>query len=166
MSFSSRAFRDALGCFATGVTVVTCQTPAGPVGITVNSFTSVSLEPPLVSWCLDREATVFDAFSACSHFAVNVLEETQRHLSVRFAAPAENGFDGLAWDEWETGAPILHGVLASFDCRVEARHEAGDHVLLIGRVLRLSSRATGSPLIYLRGRYRGVSASDGVAGPD
>jgi len=147
-------FRRALGCFATGVCIATCRDGAGrPVGITVNSFTSVSLDPPLVLFCLDRGADSFEAFTRAGSFAITVLEEGQRPLSDLFARKGADRFTGLPVDQWQTGAPIIPGGLAAFDCARHAVHDGGDHVILVGRVLQLGWQAEGRPLLYVRGRY-------------
>jgi len=152
-----RAFRNALGCFATGVTVVTTVTDAGePVGLTANSFSSVSLDPPLVLFCLGRNSQNFEAITAAGRFAVNVLAEEQRDLSVRFSTAIGDRWDGVAWETWETGAPILSGCLASLDCETEAVHDGGDHVIMVGRVKRLASVSEGKPLLYFMGNYATV----------
>lgn len=154
-AFSSRAFRDALGRFATGVTVVTTRDPDGrPVGLTVNSFASVSLEPPLVSFCLDREAFSYPAFAESRSFAVNVLSAGQVDLSRTFAqASLADKFAAIATAEGATGCPLLPGALAQIECEIEMRHAAGDHVILIGRVVALEVAEDGLPLLYYRGRY-------------
>jgi flavin reductase (DIM6/NTAB) family NADH-FMN oxidoreductase RutF len=157
MNFDRRAFRNALGCFATGVTVVTTVTDAGdPVGLTANSFSSVSLDPPLVLFCLDRASQNLDAFRVSGRFAVNVLGDDQRDLSVRFSTTIGDRWDGVAWERWETGAPVLNGCLATLDCETEAIHEGGDHVIIVGRVKRLASVVDGKPLLYFRGDYATV----------
>ena len=157
MKFDRRAFRNALGCFATGVTVVTTVADNGdPVGLTANSFSSVSLDPPLVLFCLGRSSNNLDAFIASGRFAVNVLGDDQRDLSVRFSTTIEDRWDGVAWETWETGAPVLRGCLATLDCETEAVHEGGDHVIIVGRVKRLSSVPEGKPLLYFRGNYATV----------
>ncbi|UEM05432.1 flavin reductase family protein [Skermanella rosea] len=157
MSFDRRAFRNALGCFATGITVITTANDAGEAfGLTANSFSSVSLDPPLVLFCLARSSNALDAFTASGRFAVNVLAETQRDLSVRFSTAIGDRWDGVEWEAWETGAPILKGCLASLDCTTEAVHDGGDHVILVGRVKRLSSLADGKPLLYYKGDYARV----------
>lgn len=154
MTFTQRAFRDALGCFATGIAVVTTVDAAGaPVGVTINSFSSVSLDPPLVLFSLGRRAQSFEAFIGAGRFAVNVLSAEQQELSVRFSRLGSDKFADLAYETWETGCPILDGCLANLDCVTEAMHDGGDHVILVGRVLRLDSRRTGAPLLYFRGRY-------------
>ncbi|MCP1336095.1 flavin reductase family protein [Futiania mangrovi] len=154
MTFDAMDFRRALGCFATGVTVITARSAGGtPVGITANSFSSVSLEPPLVLWCLDKGSERFARFDAADHFAVNVLGAHQQDLSSAFASYEHDAFPETPVETWETGAPILTDTLASLDCRIETRVDAGDHVVYIGRVLRLETRGDTPPLLYFRGRY-------------
>ncbi|QJE72832.1 flavin reductase family protein [Aerophototrophica crusticola] len=155
MSIDPRAFRDAMGCFATGICVATAPVPGGrPVAVTVNSFSSVSLEPPLVLFCLDKDSDRLAAFTAAQAFALTVLADAQQDLSMRFARPPFDGlWDGVATESWDTGAPILAGGLAAMDCALHAVHEGGDHLILVGRVLRLESRADGRPLLYFRGQY-------------
>jgi flavin reductase (DIM6/NTAB) family NADH-FMN oxidoreductase RutF len=158
MSFDRRAFRNALGCFATGITVITTATDAGETfGLTANSFSSVSLDPPLVLFCLGKSSNNLDVFTSSGRFAVNVLAEGQRDLSVRFSTAFGDRWEGLAWETWETGAPILAGCLASMDCATEAVHDAGDHVIMVGRVRRLASVAEGKPLLYYKGDYAGIT---------
>ena len=148
-----RPHKDAFSRYPTGVTVVSCAPPdQPPLAITVNSFTSVSLDPTLVLWCLDKESSVFPAYEAADNYAVSILAHDQAEASNRFATPGQHGFrDGEA-EVLETGAPLLLGRLAGFDCKVAARHDAGDHVILVGRVVRFDSRA-GRPLIYAARQY-------------
>jgi len=158
MSIDPSAFRAVLGRYATGVTVVTTRGADNrPSGLTVNSFTSVSLDPPLVLFCLDRAAGSGPAFAASDCFAVNILAAGQTQVSARFADPVASRFvnDGIM--VWETGAPILVDALAALDCRVHARHDGGDHVVLVGRVLRAEVIRDAPPLVYWRGDYRGLS---------
>ena len=155
MSFDTDDFRRALGCYPTGVAVVTALGPDGArLAVTVSSFTSVSLAPPLVSFCLDRASVWFEAFQAAGHFAVNVLREDQAHLSDDFARIEGGSWQGLDTVTWQTGCPILKDALAAFECRVHARHGAGDHVILVGEVLGIASDGDGAPLAFFRGRYR------------
>lgn len=154
--FDPRAFRDALGCFATGVCVVTCRAADGtPLGVTVNSFSSVSLEPPLVLFSLDRAGSCCADFVTAPSFAVNVLSERQIELSRTFAQ-SNGGFAGIAFEEWDTGSPILPDCLSSLECDAHAAHDGGDHIILVGRVRRLSCVEDGQPLLYFRGRYSGL----------
>ena len=148
-------FRAVLGRFATGVTVVTTRSPEGdPVGLTVNSFTSVSLEPPLILFCLDLEAGSLPAFEAASSFAVNILGAGQEAVSNRFADPLAARFTDSEVTGFSTGAPILSEALAALDCTVHARHEGGDHVILVGKVEHLAVLDDADPLVYWRGTYR------------
>ena len=145
--------RRDLGSFVTGVTIVTTRTTAGePVGLTVNSFNTVSLVPPLVLWSLSLRAASYDAFAQASHFAVNVLAADQRALSDRFAKTGGEKFTGLAWREGIAGLPILEGTAASFMCRYTARHPGGDHIIFVGEVLAHESSGR-PPLVYAGGRY-------------
>jgi flavin reductase (DIM6/NTAB) family NADH-FMN oxidoreductase RutF len=161
MSFTSRELRDALGRFATGITVVTCEgvrAAAGRgVGLTVNSFSSVSLDPPLILWCLDRKCDRFDHFAEADAFAVNVLPNEGFSLSQRFAAKDDFHLDDMAPETWESGAPVLPGMLANFDCVREAVHEAGDHIIIVGRVLAMAKRDAGEPILYFASRYRSLA---------
>ena len=152
--FSERELRDALGRFATGVTVVTTTTPRGPLGITANSFASVSLMPPLVLWSPARKSRRFPAFEAASHFAVHVLSAGQQALAERFARSGD-GFADLDFRSGHGGAPLLEGCAARFECRHEARYDGGDHLIVVGLVLRLV-QADLPPLLYYRGRYCGL----------
>jgi flavin reductase (DIM6/NTAB) family NADH-FMN oxidoreductase RutF len=156
--FDARRLRDAFGCFGTGVTVVTAFDVAGaPVGLTANSFTSVSLDPPLLLFCLDRRSRRAAVFQAAGAFAVNVLHAGQEALSTRFARGA-TADDHLADIEWEAseGAPVLRDAMAVFACAKEAEHDGGDHLIVVGRVLRLDFRPEQDPLLYFQGRYRSV----------
>ncbi len=152
--FDLRELRRALGQFATGVTVVTTRTEDGRrVGVTANSFTSLSLDPPLVLWCLDRAAPSLPAFEAASHFAINVLSAGQHFLSRQFATPAEDKFAGVACEDGSGGVPMLTGVLARFVCRNMRHVEAGDHLIVIGEVEHFET-FEGEPLVFHSGSYR------------
>lgn len=149
----SLAFRRALGNFLTGVTVVTTVDVHGrPRGITANSFTSVSLEPPLVLACIARSAESFDSFVKCGGFTVNILSEDQQSLSQLFASKSPDKFDDVRWFLGDNGAPVLDDCLAWFDCRMFRQTEAGDHTVLIGEVTRFDAKA-GQPLGYCQGNY-------------
>jgi flavin reductase (DIM6/NTAB) family NADH-FMN oxidoreductase RutF len=159
MSLDSRHFRDVLGRFATGVCIITTRGADGrPYGVTVNSFSSVSLDPPLVLFSLDRGSTSFAAFMESSHFVVNVLHREQMALSRTFAVTSGEKFTGVVHETWETGSPVLAGNLATLECDKVAVHEAGDHVILLGQVRRLHCEAEGEPLLYFRGRYHNLGA--------
>lgn len=148
-----RAYRDALGCFGTGVTVVTTMTADGPLAITVNSFTSVSLDPPLLLWCPARGSQRHDTFAGARHFAIHVMGEDQLELARHFAAKGAD-FAGIAWQPNGAGAPALDGVLARFDCRHHACHPGGDHSIIVGEVKEVCTRP-GKGLIFKRGQYGG-----------
>jgi flavin reductase (DIM6/NTAB) family NADH-FMN oxidoreductase RutF len=151
-----RALRDALGAFATGVTVLTARGADGaPIGLTVNSFNAVSLDPPLIAWSLSLASLSLDAFRACSHYAVNVLALDQAWLSQRFASREADKFAGVEWRAGLAGAPLLSGCCASFECANETRHAGGDHLVFIGRVERHSHNKK-EPLVFQGGRYRAL----------
>ena len=150
-----RTLRDALGSFATGVTVVTCVDGDGnPAGLTVNSFTSVSLDPPLLLVCIAKRAGSAAALRAAEHFAVNVLQTGQQPASIRFATRDEDRFGATPWSTGETGAPLLMDSLAVFECERHAIYDGGDHDILLGKVIRASFDPTLDPLLYFRGKYR------------
>lgn len=154
MTFDSRAFRDALGCFATGVTVVSGIGDDGhPVGVTVNSFNSVSLEPALVLFSLDRATNSLKSFEVGRPFAVSVLSDGQAELSRLFASSVADRWNGVGYETWDTGCPVLPDALAAFEGMVIANHDGGDHVIIVGEVRRLCSSRQGAPLVYFRGRY-------------
>ena len=152
-------FRRALGAFVTGVTVVTTIQPDGsPRGFTANSFTSVSLDPPLVLVCIAKTASSYEVFSQTKHFAVSVLAEDQKNVSGVFASKAADKFAQVAWCARTTGAPVMDGAAASFDCTTHEVVDAGDHVILIGRVVDFV-HTSSSPLGYCRGAYVNFSLS-------
>ena len=154
MKLDTRHFRNALGRFATGVTIVTCLDASGqPVGLTANSFTALSLEPPLVLWSLRSASPSMAAFEAAPRFAVNVLTESQVELSRRFAARSDDRFADVAWAQGEQGAPVLAGCAAVFECETLSHQMAGDHRLFIGRVLACTESAL-PPLLFQAGHYR------------
>jgi flavin reductase (DIM6/NTAB) family NADH-FMN oxidoreductase RutF len=156
--------RRAMGCFATGITIVTTKGPDGKFeGVTANSFSSVSLDPPLVLWSLARSARSFRQFEVAPHFAVNVLGAGQVDLSRHFSAPNTDKLAGIDHHLGHGDCPVLTGVLAHFECLRESTIDGGDHVIFIGRVLRASFR-DGEPLIYSAGRYHRAVAFDGTTG--
>jgi flavin reductase (DIM6/NTAB) family NADH-FMN oxidoreductase RutF len=154
-----RELRNAFGCFATGITVVTTLDERGEaVGITANSFSSVSLEPPLLLWCLDRRSVTFDIFHGCEIFVVSVLNTNAAPIASRFAMKGGHSADEVDTVPTELGPPTFVDALAVFECDVHARYDAGDHVILLGRVRRFThfadpERKGPGPLIYYRGRY-------------
>lgn len=154
-----RAFRSALGSFATGVTVITTRGPQGElVGNTASSFNSVSLDPPLVLWSLNRAAYSFKAYLSTDYFAVNVLREGQHDLSARFAKPLGDKWQGLDYETWDTGCPILPDALAVFECKTAYTYQGGDHVIFVGEVLKFDYDPEGKPLLFWGGAYRGIGA--------
>lgn len=155
MDFDTRAFRDALGCFPTGVAVVTAESAdRPPMGITVNSFASVSLDPPLVLWCVDRRSDRFHTFTNAPGFTISVLGACHQHVSARLARPGAHSLEGIPLRDTELGPPALVDALAVLECAREAVHEGGDHAILVGRVLRFLHQPQGEPLVFFRGRYR------------
>lgn len=147
-------FRQVLGHFPTGVTVITAATADGPVGLAVGSFFSVSLDPPLVAFCAAKSSTSYPKIAGAGRFVVNVLAEDQEDVSRVFAASGTDKFAGLGHKPSPvTGSPVLSGVLAWIDCDAEAVHEAGDHWIVVGRVLELEVGHEGKPLIFFRGGY-------------
>ena len=154
----NRALRNALGRFATGVAVVTAIDPDGhPIGLTVNSFSAVSLNPPLVLWCLDNTSHNLAAFRRAGHHAINVLAAGQLDLSNRFATWPVDRFAGLRWRPGAGGAPLLPGCCASFEVANEAAHPGGDHIIFLGRVERFSETPAIAPLLFHAGQYRALN---------
>ena len=150
-----RTLRDALGCFASGVTIVTARGADGvPIGLTANSFTSLSLDPPLLLVCVAHSSNSAPVLLEAEHFAVNVLQIGQQPASNRFASKAEDRFSATAWSEGEGGVPVLDGSLGSFECKRHAVHEGGDHFILIGEVVRATFEPRRDPLLFFRGKYR------------
>ncbi len=148
-------FRRLLGYFATGVTVVTCfGKDRRPWGLTANSFTSVSLDPPLLLVCVHKLAASAAPLTTASHFAVNVLQTGQQPASIRFSTRDEDRFGPNDWSPGEYGAPVLAGSLSVFECERHAVHDGGDHHMLVGHVLKASFDPTLDPLLYFRGSYR------------
>lgn len=150
-----REFRNALSCFATGVTVITTRGPKGElIGNTASSFNSVSLEPPLVLWSLGKSAFSIKAYLSTDYFAVNVLREGQEELSVRFSRALGDKWQGLDYETWETGCPILPNALAVFECKTAYTYQGGDHVIFVGEVIKFDHDPHGRPLVFHRGAYR------------
>ncbi len=154
----SRALRNALGRFATGVTIVTAIDMDGhPIGLTVNSFSAVSLDPALVLWCLDNSSHNLAAFRKASHFAVNILAADQQEISNRFATWPADRFAGLVWQPGAGGAPLFPGCCATFEVANETDHAAGDHTIFIGRVERFTETPDLGPLLFHAGRYASLA---------
>ncbi len=153
----TRVLRDALGIFATGVTIVTTLSPSGePTGFTANSFTSVSLDPPLILVCIAKSAAGYAIYNSASAYCVNILAHNQHDLSGTFAARCADKFSGVAWHQGAAGAPILGGGVAHFDCVMYRTVEAGDHAILIGRVVDFETN-DAEPLCYHRGKYAALA---------
>lgn len=154
----TRRLREALGRFATGIVVVTARDPdrGELLGMTMNSFNSVSLDPPLVLFSIARSAHSLVAWRRARFYAVNVLEQRQAHLSDRFARALAHKWDGVCHHAGMHGAPLLDGALASFECAAHDTLDGGDHVIFLGRVLQFACRDDGLPLLYYRGAYAGI----------
>jgi 3-hydroxy-9,10-secoandrosta-1,3,5(10)-triene-9,17-dione monooxygenase reductase component len=164
-----RRFRQVLGHFCTGVTVITALVDgAEPVGFACQSFAAVSLEPPLVLCCPSRTSATWPRIERAGHFCANVLTDGQRDLSRGFGVSAATGADkfaGLSWSPCSSGAPVLEGALTWIGCAIQAVHEAGDHYVVIGRVTELGECAPESPLLFYRGRYAVTAARSPAEGP-
>jgi len=159
----TRSFRNALGNFATGVTIVSGLDEAGkPVGSTVNSFNSVSLTPPLILFSLARETSASaQHFGVGKPFVINILAAGQIDLSNHFAKRFDDKWTGIPHDIWDTGAPVVPGALASFEGLVTANYEGGDHIIHMGEVRRMLVNETGAePLLYFKGRYANIAHTD------
>ena len=154
MKLTERQFRDALGQFTTGVCVVTAA-PEGSdaVGVTVNSFTSVSITPPLILWCLKVESVVYSAFAAADRFAVNVLAANQKELSEQYADKTRHRLEPGCYVTGAGGAPVLNNAISSLSCVVRARYSGGDHVIILGEIMDITANP-GAPLVFFQGRYR------------
>lgn len=157
MSFDGRELRDALGRFATGVCLITTVTPQGKaLAMTANSFSSVSLEPPLVLWCLQNNSDVYDAFAAPRYFGINILAQEQQALSNQYARKEQHELDSAHYRAGRYGAPIIRNALVNFECELEAAHDGGDHLIIVGRVRDMQQRPSGEPLLFFSGGYREV----------
>ena len=144
--------RDCLGKFATGVTVVTCQGDRGPCGITANSFSSVSLEPPLVLWNIAKVTNSLRAYLEAEHFAINILGAGQQDVSHHFAQSDHTRFNGIEHTVSDKGVPLLTGTVACFECRTHQVHDCGDHYIIIGEVERFRAN-DATPLLFYGGEY-------------
>jgi flavin reductase (DIM6/NTAB) family NADH-FMN oxidoreductase RutF len=151
----SRAFRTALGRFATGVTVITAAGPDGPVGFTANSFAALSLDPPLVLWSPAKSSSRFAIFANAPAFSIHVLAADQASIGARFVRGGA-GFDGLAYNLSPQGVPLIEGTLARFDCTLHAAHDGGDHVIVVGHVINVKAK-DGAPLVFAGGSYGGFT---------
>jgi flavin reductase (DIM6/NTAB) family NADH-FMN oxidoreductase RutF len=152
-TIDSSRFRQVLGHFTTGVTVITAAGSEGPVGLAVGSFSSVSLDPPLVGFFADKGSTSWPKIEATGAFCVNILGEHQEDVCRRFASKEPDKFSGLGWTAAGSGSPILHDVIAWIDCDIAEVVEAGDHYLALGAVRELEIGHDGPPLLFFRGGY-------------
>lgn len=152
--FSSTEFRAALGMFATGVTVITARGSRGElVGLTASSFNSVSLEPPLVLWSLSRRSASMATFQSGTHYAINVLAAKQLALAERFAQRQRDRWEGVSWRLGASGAPLLEGAVAHFECHNRSRYNEGDHIIFVGQVEHCDHHPEGVPLLFQGGRF-------------
>ncbi|GMG86299.1 flavin reductase family protein [Biformimicrobium ophioploci] len=148
--------RQVFGQFATGVTIVTTSGEDGSaVGMTVSSFNTVSLEPPLILWCIDKKTGCFDAFNRCQDFAIHVLAQSQQDLSALFASRGQDKFEQVAFQRNAAGVPLLEDYCARIQCRISARHDGGDHVIIVGEVTEMHTQ-NREPLVFHRGRYASI----------
>jgi len=152
MPIDDARFRQAMGHFASGVTVVTTEQEGELYGMTVSSFSSVSLKPPLILICIDKGVPSHDAIRNAGHFVVNILEERQEHLSRRFATTTNDKFKGVAWHSGQLGLPLLDNTLAAIECRLREVLDGGDHTIFIGEVMDAEIHE-GAPLLYYRRGY-------------
>ncbi|WGW05280.1 flavin reductase family protein [Tropicibacter oceani] len=149
----SRAFREALGRFGTGVTVITCATTTGPLGITANSFSSLSLDPPLVLWAPAKSSSRYPFYMAADRFAIHVIGAEQATMCKAFARSGD-AFDQFDWEYSPEGVPLLNGCLSRFECKTHATHDGGDHSIVVGQVERVTTRP-GDPLLFVGGNFGG-----------
>lgn len=154
MSFDGRKFRDALGRFATGVCVITTIDSQKPVGMTVNSFASVSLDPPLVLWSLQNNSDMYEVFASAKHFAINILSKEQQGHSNAYAKKGDHLLQADHYRIGKYGSPIIRDALTTLECKLEVCHDGGDHLIVIGRVRDMHTRPTGEPLLFFSGGYR------------
>jgi flavin reductase (DIM6/NTAB) family NADH-FMN oxidoreductase RutF len=153
-NFSALEFRASLAMFATGVTIVTARTAEGAlIGLTANSFNSLSLDPPLVLWSLAQAAGSMPALSAGTHYAINVLAADQKALAERFASRRDDRWTGVAYTDGASGAPLIAGAAASFECFNRSRYQEGDHVIFVGEVERCSHQPGAAPLLFHGGKF-------------
>jgi 3-hydroxy-9,10-secoandrosta-1,3,5(10)-triene-9,17-dione monooxygenase reductase component len=159
-------FRQVLGHFATGVTIITGIDADGPVGFACQAFAALSLEPPLVLFCPARTSTTWPRLAASGRFCANILAAGQRELARRFGVSSADKFDGISWSPGPAGLPVLAGALTWASCSVETVHEAGDHYVVIARVTGLGDSTAGDPLLFYRGRFTLSAATDDGSLPE
>ncbi|MEP2532953.1 flavin reductase family protein [Shimia sp.] len=148
---NQRIYRDALGCFATGITIVTAPTPTGPIGMTANSFSSISLDPPLVLWSPAKKSQRYPLFAGADRFAIHVLRADQKDLALEFARRGD-AFDQVAWHTNALNVPLIDDCLARFDCQTHAIHDGGDHAIIVGHVVHVTLN-DGAPLVFAQRSY-------------
>jgi len=156
----ARALRDAFGRFATGVTVVTASGPRGPIGITANSFASVSMDPPLLLWCPAKKSHRHDSFACSSHFALHVMGIDQDEITRGFARHHADAFEKGVWHASEAGVPLLEGCPARFECTVRDRIDAGDHTVIIAHITRVTTEPGAEPRVFLGGSWGEFAPED------
>lgn len=158
MNLEARELRDALGRFATGVCLITVVTERGQaLALTANSFSSVSLDPPLVLWSLQNSSDVYHIYASASQFAINVLALEQQDLSNQYARKGEHLLDPAHYRPGGNGAPVIRDALVTFECGQHATHEGGDHLIIVGEVQAIQARMEGAPLLFFGGAYRELS---------
>jgi len=158
MSIDGRELRNALGRFATGVCLITLETSDGDaLALTANSFSSVSLDPPLVLWNLQNNSDVFEHYARGQYFAINILAGDQQSLSDTYARKGEHILEADHFRRGVQGSPVINGALVTFECELEATHEGGDHLIIVGRVLEMTAADGGDPLLFFGGAYRALA---------
>ncbi len=166
LSVTPEALRDVLGLFPTGIAVVTARAAGGALyGVTINSFSSVSLDPPLVLFSLARGLHTLDTLLSAEAFAIHFLREDQRHVSARFAKALSDKWDDVPYRDGVTGCPVLQPALAVLECRLYAQHDGGDHVIIVGRIAHIEKQTNENPLVFFRGRYHTIGA-EAIAFPE
>jgi flavin reductase (DIM6/NTAB) family NADH-FMN oxidoreductase RutF len=155
MSFDGRELRNAMGCFATGVCVVTTVSDSQQaLGMTANSFSSVSLDPPLVLWSLQNNSDAYNVFARPRHFAINILSSEQQAHSNQYARKGQHELEPAHYRLGKYGAPVIRGALVTFECDLHATYDGGDHLIIVGRVREMHRRPSGAPLLFYCGGYR------------
>lgn len=158
-TIDAQAFRQALSQFAAGVAVITARADVQPIGITVSSFNSVSLDPPLILFSIDRKARSLNGLLCAQALAVNLLDRSQEELSNRFARSQTDKWAGIRYAPGRHEAPLLRDALAHFECVPYANYDGGDHVIMVGRVIRFTLNADGEPLVFFRSRYHSLATA-------
>lgn len=153
---NTKEFRNTLGCFTTGVCIVTTSIGKTPLGMTINSFASVSLDPPLVLWGLDNKSVSYDVFANTDFYNIHILTSDQQDLSNKFASKDEDKFADVDWQFDKRSVPFIEGCKSSFRCSAKSSYKEGDHLVLVGRVLELNTDSGEKPLIFAQGNYTGL----------